>query len=129
MTSPSLINKPVYGDFVNAVSADVIEWCSSKKFDEFLAIACPLGRPQGPQGSISTCTNLYTVTWRAPNTNNGCSLFSSVSRPMYIEMNDLHSKTFEHELILGEIEFQKLRVARSSVLAKYEPKASRVNPD
>lgn len=26
-----------YGDFVNAVSADIIEWCSSKKFDEFLA--------------------------------------------------------------------------------------------
>eukprot|EP00929_Paragymnodinium_shiwhaense_P121404 TRINITY_DN93628_c0_g1_i1.p1 TRINITY_DN93628_c0_g1~~TRINITY_DN93628_c0_g1_i1.p1 ORF type:complete len:497 (-),score=115.47 TRINITY_DN93628_c0_g1_i1:335-1825(-) len=26
-----------YGDFVNAVSADVIEWCAAKKFDEFLA--------------------------------------------------------------------------------------------
>jgi len=25
-----------FGDFVNAVSADVIEWCAPKKFDEFL---------------------------------------------------------------------------------------------
>merc|ERR1711972_572888 len=29
-------NDPI-ADFVNAVSADVIEWCSSRKFDEFLA--------------------------------------------------------------------------------------------
>merc|ERR1711920_599729 len=28
-------NDPM-GDFVNAVSADVIEWCAPKKFDEFL---------------------------------------------------------------------------------------------
>merc|ERR1719428_2185982 len=26
-----------FGDFINAVSADIIEWCATKKFDEFLA--------------------------------------------------------------------------------------------
>lgn len=26
-----------FGDFINAASADIIEWCSTKKFDDFLA--------------------------------------------------------------------------------------------
>lgn len=26
-----------FGDLINAISADIIEWCSTKKFDEFLA--------------------------------------------------------------------------------------------
>merc|ERR1719159_1911089 len=26
-----------FGDFINAASADIIEWCATKKFDDFLA--------------------------------------------------------------------------------------------
>ena len=41
---------------------------------------------------------------------------------------DFHQKSVENRPILAEIGFQKLRIGRGSVLTKYEPVASRVDP-
>ena len=44
------------------------------------------------------------------------------------KINDFHQKSIEHRPILTEIGFQKLRIGRGSVLTKYEPVASCVDP-
>merc|ERR1712232_775359 len=46
-------NDPM-ADFVNAVSADIIEWCAPKKFDEFLASTDSLNT-LAPYEQLQTC--------------------------------------------------------------------------